>query len=105
MSGGLDSTALWALATEAHRQGVLGEREVDSISVVFPGQECDESGLIGEVHQRLGTHSSALIDGGGPRGFDQLAPEIAGLIDTPQFPTDYFSLLVGESANASGRAA
>ena len=102
MSGGLDSTALWALATKAQREGVLADREIESISVVFPGQECDESELIEEVHGSLGTRSAALIDGAGLRGFDRLAREIAGLIDTPQFPTDYFSYLVAEAGSGLG---
>ena len=102
MSGGLDSTAIWALATDARRQGLLAGREVDCMSVVFPDQDCDESDLIAAVHQHLETRSSALIDGGGLRGFDQLAPRIARELDSPQFPTDYFTFLVAEAGSQLG---
>ena len=102
MSGGLDSTTLWSVAHEAQQRGLLSGKALDSVSIVFPGLGCDESVLINKVHERLGTRPSVLINGVVSEGFREIAPRLAGLLDSPQFPTDYMSYLVAQAGSRLG---
>jgi len=85
MSGGLDSTTLWALAFRAAEQGRLGGGDVACVSLVFPGLQCDESELISQVHSSLGSEPGALRDGSSEGGFADLASELAADLDCPQY--------------------
>ena len=61
LSGGLDSSAIVCRATELHRQGRIG-RNVEAISVRYPGEPHDETEWSSAVEQHLGIEARVVGD-------------------------------------------
>ena len=55
LSGGLDSTALWALITQRARAGDVDASRGRPVSLVYPGLACDEKSLI----ELMASHTGA----------------------------------------------
>ncbi|MFC6493746.1 asparagine synthetase B family protein [Ancylobacter dichloromethanicus] len=67
LSGGLDSSSVFARAIELRRSGAI-DQDVGAISVRYPGQPQDETAWSGAVEEHLGI--SARVVGDAPFDFD-----------------------------------
>ncbi len=95
LSGGVDSASIVVLAGELAREGVLPCPALATVSQVYPGLDCDESGTIAAVvagvpfaNHRVNPLGESLLEG--------LEAEI-GHLDSP------FALLQRGAANAETR--
>lgn len=60
LSGGLDSSFVACLASDAIRQGSVAVGGVEAFSLVFPGSSCDESCFLDAVVARCGMPSNRI---------------------------------------------
>lgn len=67
LSGGMDSSAVYALLCEAGRGGDERAAAVHSLSYIYPGFDCDEHAYVDAIHQHWGTigcyHDLSEVDG------------------------------------------
>jgi asparagine synthase (glutamine-hydrolysing) len=100
MSGGLDSSSIWAEVKVACDESRVPGCGGQPYSVVFPGSPCDERPLIEAILAWTGSEG-VFIDGADER-FSDHGPAIAAVLDSPQFPTDFIHLLVAARLRSNG---
>lgn len=101
LSGGMDSTTIWALARQRARKGDARAGLVAAVSLLFPGFECDESHFIREI---------LALTGGEAISVDAAAVEplaaiekLIGVVEEPFVPTLYHGQLIADAARNAGR--
>ena len=99
LSGGVDSRVVLAGLMDAVREGILRRDQVLLTSVVFPGQNSDESPEISEVAQRSGFELAAIevFPEQAAQGFDRSLQ-----FDAPPFPTAFMGLMCVDEARRRG---
>lgn len=85
LSGGLDSGTVWALSSMMAGSGTANAGAPKGFSLVYPGFECDESALIGQLLRRYGAQSS-LVDASTFRFAEHLG-SLSQAVDTVPWPT------------------
>ncbi len=100
VSGGLDSSGVWALLTLLHREGDPRAGLGRAFSLGFPGMSCDETEFIRLVHA-VGS-GGAILDGRSVRFSEGLA-SLLKCVDYPAMPTLLHLALVTQTAVADGR--
>jgi asparagine synthetase B (glutamine-hydrolysing) len=92
VSGGLDSTSVWAHCRELVEQQGRAE-DLLGMSMVYPGWECDESELVDALQGRTGGRI-VRIDGRA-EGFASVFDELTGSVEYPVKRTGEHGLLWG----------
>ena len=95
LSGGMDSTTVWALAR------AMRADQVSAVSMVFPGMECDESAHIRSVLALTGGDGS-FVDAAAIRPYEAIEP-LAEEVDELFVPTLYHLRILAGAALEQGR--
>ena len=101
LSGGMDSSTVWALARRRANAGDDSARNVGAISLAFPGFECDEACLVAEIVGATGG-GLASVDAGAVPPFGAVE-RLTEFVEEPFFATLYHDQLIAEAARAHGR--
>ena len=101
LSGGMDSTTIWALARRRARAGDARAGRVGAVSLLFPGFECDERSYIHEILAMTGGEAIAL-DASSVDPFAATQEHI-GIAQGPFLPTLYHVKMIADAAHNSGR--
>jgi asparagine synthase (glutamine-hydrolysing) len=102
LSGGLDSSAIWAQLAGLADQGFKPAEMVRPVSLFFPGFECDERDYVERILGATG-HRVLGIDGTA-ESLTSLRPELLECLDTIPFRTTYFLYLIAQAAATDGRS-
>jgi len=101
LSGGLDSSALWAEVVALREEGLSSAKSVRPVSLFFPGYPCDERLFVERTLQDTGDRVLA-IDGTRETALS-LRPKLLRRLDTVPFSTSYTVQLMAEAAAIDGR--
>jgi asparagine synthase (glutamine-hydrolysing) len=101
LSGGMDSSTIWALVRRRARNGDARANLVAAVSLLFPGFECDESSYINEILAMTGGEATAVD----ASSVDPLAAteEQIGIAEGPFVPTLYHGQMIADAACNAGR--
>ena len=100
LSGGLDSSSIWAHVSELADRGFEPAKSVKPITLQFPGQPCDESRLVEELLARTG-HRGLAIDGTRETA-SSLRSRLLKWMDTIPYPTTFLVDVIARFASDSG---
>jgi len=101
LSGGLDSSALWAEIVALRDEGLAGAASVRPVSMVFPGFPCDERAFVETTLQATGDQG-LMIDGTRETAVG-LRQVLLERLDTVQFSLVYLFHMMAEAASKDGR--
>jgi asparagine synthase (glutamine-hydrolysing) len=101
LSGGMDSTTIWALARQRVREGDTRAGLVSAVSLLFPGFDCDESLYISEILALTGGEAVS-VDAAAVEPFAAIE-KLIGVAEGPFVPTLYHGQLIAEAARDAGR--
>jgi asparagine synthetase B (glutamine-hydrolysing) len=101
LSGGLDSSALWAEVVALREEGLTSAKSVRPVSLFFPGYPCDERLYVERTLHDTGDRVLA-IDGTRETALS-LRPILLQRLDTVPFSTSYTVQLMAEAAAIDGR--
>ncbi len=101
LSGGMDSSTIWALARRRARTGERQAELVGAFSLVFPGFDCDESGLVGDILSVTGG-DAVSVDATAIAPFEAIEGLIEG-VDGPFVSTLYLGSFIARAARTAGR--
>lgn len=96
VSGGLDSTTVWAIANILRSSDASGFGELQPISLVFPGFACDESAYIRAC---LGTDCEDWIPEDGTQNPLELVEPLCQSVDTVPYDTAHLILLLARAVS------
>ena len=82
LSGGLDSSAITAMASHCARHGSIAA--IEAFSLTFPGRSCDESEYIDQVVRHCGVRSHRIA--AATVSLDQWGREVDGNRELPDYP-------------------
>ena len=99
LSGGLDSTSIWAVMHDPSRAAAGKGRNHTAISLSYPGLSCDETDVIAALHEELGT-TGHFIDASGFRPMDEAARGVE-LADSPFDPMALQMLMLARASRQS----
>ncbi len=101
LSGGMDSTTIWALARRRASNGDARADLVAAVSLLFPGFECDESLFISEILTQTGGEAISL-DATTVEPFAAIEGLI-GVVEGPFVASLYHGQLIADAARNAGR--
>ena len=102
LSGGMDSTTIWALARRRASNGDARADLVAAVSLLFPGFECDESLFISEILTQTGGEAISL-DATTVEPFAAIE-NLTGVVEGPFVATLYHGQLIADAARNAGRS-
>ncbi|MGD1148428.1 MAG: asparagine synthase-related protein [Thermoanaerobaculaceae bacterium] len=101
LSGGMDSSTIWALARQRAREGDPRAGLVGAVSLLFPGFECDESSFISEILALTGGEAVS-VDAAAVEPFAAIE-QLIGVLEDPFVPTLYHGQLIADAARIAGK--
>lgn len=99
LSGGVDSRVVLAGLMDAVREGILRRDQIVLTSVLFPGFDCDESALIGEI-ARVSGFEWIGIEATPARVAESFEQTLR--FEMPPFPTAFMGMLCMSAAGVRG---
>ncbi len=100
LSGGLDSSAVVGMAASLLRDGALADPGLETISMLFPGQSCDESEYIQHVIDTWEVRSNVVLQS------ESMVPSVREQVrkfrDFPDYPNSATSYVMKRRARELG---